>query len=177
MITRVIMISLVALYLVPIASSFSTNRTQSPQPTHTTHAPQSTPASKALRIFIEEDFASAQRLKRELIAWFDRFGKTVILVEKESEAYDFRILLASDNGSNSGTCSSTCVDGPPPSSCSVTVWFHFVSAVVLTPENKLQFTETGVGSGKTFAITTLARKMAKRFSVLTDTKTKTTNGK
>jgi hypothetical protein len=34
------------------------------------------------------------------------------------------------------------------------------------PEGKLQFTETGVGSAKRFAITPLARKLAKRLSVL-----------
>lgn len=175
MITRVIMISLVALYLAPIASSFSVNRVQTLQSTHTTQARLPAHSSKALRIFIEEDFATAQRLKRELIAWFDRLGKTVILVEKESDAYDFRILLASDKGSDSGSCSAPSADAA--SSCNVTIWLHFVSAVVLTPENKIQFTETGVGSGKRSAVTTLGRKLAKRFSTLTDTNTKTINGK
>jgi hypothetical protein len=42
--------------------------------------------------------------------------------------------------------------------------------LALAPDGKLQFTETGVGSAKRDAITPLARKLAKRLSVLPDAK-------
>jgi len=162
---------------------YSTGRTPTPQTTQTTPAniQQSQPAhlSKALRIFIEEDFSTAQMLRRELTDWSGRIGIPIIFVEKDVEPYDLRILLTSDVGSDSGSCSSSCSSPAgcsdihcmsSSSSCSVTVTLHFVSALALTPEGKLQFTETGVGSAKISAITPLARKLAKRLSVLPDTK-------
>jgi hypothetical protein len=74
-------------------------------------------------------------------------------------------------GSDSDSCSSSCSPSGTDcsscsSSCSVTITLHFVSALALAPDGKLQFTETGVGSAKTSAITPLARKLAKRLSVL-----------
>jgi hypothetical protein len=85
--------------------------------------------------------------------------------------------LTSGVGSDSGSCSSPCSCSTAgsdiscscttsSSSCSVTITLHFVSALALAPDGKLQFTETGVGSAKISAITPLARKLAKRLSVL-----------
>src|SRR5262245_21241149 len=175
MISRMIVTGLVALYL----SFYTAGRTpaapaqiQQPQPAH---------PSKSLRIFIEEDFSTAQMLKRELTDWSGRIAIPIIFVEKDVEPYDLRILLASDVGSDSGSCSSPCSCSSSStdiscsctsssSPCNVTVTLHFVSALALTPDGKLLFTETGVGSAKRFAITPLARKLAKRLSVLPDTK-------
>ena len=168
MISRMIITGLVAIYL----SLYTAGRTpaapaqvQQPQPAH---------PSKSLRIFLEEDFSTAQMLKRELTDWSVRIGIPIIFVEKDSEAYDMRILLTSGVGSDSGSCSTSCSptgsDCSPSascsSSCSVTITIHFVSALALAPDGKLQFTETGVGSAKISAITPLARKLAKRLSVL-----------
>jgi hypothetical protein len=171
MIARMIVTGLVALYL----SLYTAGRTpaapaqvQQPQPAH---------PSKTLRIFIEEDFSTAQMLKRELTDWSVRIGKPIIFVEKDVEPYDLRILLTSGVGSDSGSCSSPCSCSTAgsdiscscttsSSSCSVTITLHFVSALALAPDGKLQFTETGVGSAKSSAITPLARKLAKRLSVL-----------
>jgi hypothetical protein len=110
-------------------------------------------------------------LKRELTDWSVRIGIPIIFVEKDSEAYDLRILLTSDVGSDSGSCSTSCSPGGSDcsscsSSCGVTITLHFVSALALAPDGKLQFTETGVGSAKRDSITPLARKLAKRLSVL-----------
>jgi hypothetical protein len=134
--------------------------------------PQSARPQKTFRIFIEEDFSTAQTLRRELSDWARRTGMRIIFVEKTTEPYDLRILLASDSGSGSGTCSSPCSAGtcdiscaPSSTPCKVTVTLHFVSAVALTPEGKLQFTETGVGRAREDAITPLARKFAKRLSI------------
>ena len=165
MISRMIITGLVALYL----SLYTAGGT----PTRPAQVQQPQPAnpSKSLRIFIEEDFSTAQMLKRELKDWSVRIGIPIIFVEKGSEAYDLRILLTSDVGSDSGSCSTSC--SPPgtdcsscSSSCSVTITLHFVSALALAPDGKLQFTETGVGSAKRDAITPLARKFIKRLSVL-----------
>src|SRR5262245_24958310 len=136
--------------------------------------PQPANPSKALRIFMEEDFSSAQMLKRELTDWSVRTGIPIIFVENGSEAYDLRILLTSGVGSDSNSCSSSCspsgLDCSPSASCSsscrVTITLHFVSALALSPDGKLQFTETGVGSVKRDAVPPLARKLAKRLSVL-----------
>jgi hypothetical protein len=126
-----------------------------------------------MRIFVEEDFSTAQMLKRELTDWSGRIGIPIIFVEKDSEAYDLRILLTSGVGSKSDSCSDSCSptgsDCSPSArcstSCSVTITLHFVSALALTPDGKLRFTETGVGSAKLSSITPLARKLAKRLSV------------
>jgi hypothetical protein len=165
MISRMIVTGLVALYL----SLYTAGRT--PIPPAQIQQPQPADTSKSLRIFIEEDFSTAQMLKRELTDWSVRIGIPIIFVEKDSEACDLRILLTSEVGSDSGSCSTSC--SPPgtdcsscSSSCSVTITLHFVSALALSPDGKLQFTETGVGSAKRDAITPLARKLAKRLSVL-----------
>jgi len=166
MIARMIVTGLVALYLSSAPSLYTAGRT----PTPPAHVQQSQPA-KALRIFIEEDFSTAQMLKRELTDWSVRIGIPIIFVEKDVEPYDLRILLTSDVGSDSGRCSTSCSPSGTDcsfcsSSCSVTITLHFVSALALAPDGKLQFTETGVGSAKSSAITPLARKLAKRLSVL-----------
>jgi hypothetical protein len=82
--------------------------------------------------------------------------------------HDLRILLASDEGSGYGSCSPAF--GDALSSRSAYVRLHFVSAVVLSPDGKRQFTQTGVGTAKREAITQLTRKLAKRLSFLPDTK-------
>jgi hypothetical protein len=167
MIARMVVISLVALSLSSITLSHSTGR-----PPARIQQPQSTGSPKALRIFIEEDFSTAQMLKRELTDWSGRIGAPIIFVEKGVEPYDLRILLASDVGSGSDSCSSSCNSSctdlsctSSSSSCSVTVTLYFISASAMAPDGKLQFTETGVGSAKMYAITPLARKLAKRLSV------------
>jgi hypothetical protein len=170
MTARMIVTGLAALFLSSIPLPYSTDKTSAtPAPIR---QPQSAHPSKTLRIFIEEDFSTAQRLKRELASWSGKIGVPIVFVEKDVEPHDLLILLASDSGSGSGSCSGTCSGSECSSSasCTATVTLHFVSAVVLTPDGKLQFTETGVGSAKTTAITPLARKLAKRFSVLPDTK-------
>src|SRR5262245_9806830 len=165
MISRMIVTGLVALYL----SLYTAGRT--PAAPAQIQQPQPANPSKSLRIFIEEDFSTAQMLKRELTDWSVRIGIPIIFVEKDVEPYDLRILLTSDVGRDSGSCSTSC--SPPgtdcsscSSSCSVTITLHFVSALALAPDGKLQYTETGVGSAKSSAITPLARKLAKRLSVL-----------
>jgi hypothetical protein len=171
MIARMIVISLVALSLSSITLIYSASRTPA-----RTQRPQSANSSKELRIFIEEDFSTAQMLKRELTDWSGRIGIPIVFVEKGVEPYDLRILLTSGVGSDSGSCSSPCSSSSSctdiscsctshSSSCSVTITLHFVSALALAPDGKLQFTEIGVGSEKTYAITPLARKLAKRLSV------------
>jgi hypothetical protein len=169
MISRMIVTGLVVLYLSSAPSLHTAGRT----PAAPAHVQQPQPAhpSKSLRIFIEEDFSTAQMLKRELTDWSVRIGIPIIFVEKDSEAYDLRILLTSGMGSDSDTCSSSCSPSGTDcsscsSSCSVTITLHFVSALALAPDGKLQFAETGVGSAKISAITPLARKLAKRLSVL-----------
>lgn len=172
MIARIIFIGLVALSLFSIPLIHSAGRTLVPQ-TYI-QQPQSAPPSKTLRIFIEEDFSTAQMLRRQLTDWSIRIGIPIIFVEQDSEAYDLRILLTSTVGSDSGSCSTSCSPSGPDcspsascsSSCRVTITLHFVSALALAPDGKLQFTETGVGSEKISAITPLARKLAKRLSVL-----------
>jgi len=171
MIARMIVTGLVALFLSSITLIYSTGRTPA-----RAQQPQSARPPKTFRIFIEEDFSTAQMLRRELSDWADRIGMAIIFVEKDVEPYDLRILLASDVGSGSDSCFSSCSCSgdiscsPSSSSCSVTITLHFVSAAALTPDGKLQFTETGVGSAKTTSITPLARKLAKRLSVLPGTK-------
>jgi hypothetical protein len=169
MIARMIVTGLLALSLSSILPIYSADMAPTPQAMQPSQAniqpPQPGHTSKALRIFIEEDFSTAQMLKRELTDWSFRIGIPIIFVEKGVEPYDLRIILASGVGSDSGSCSSsctyTCTDiscTPSPSSCNVTVTLYFASASALTPDGKLQFTETGVGSAKTYAITPLARK-------------------
>ena len=171
MIARMIVTGLVALYL----SLYTAGRT--PAPPAQVQQPQPAHPSKSLRIFIEEDFSTAQMLRRELTDWSVRIGIPIIFVDKDVEPYDLRILLTSGVGSDSGSCTSPCSCSTAgsdiscscttsSSSCSVTITLHFVSALALAPDGKLQFAETGVGSAKTFAITPLARKLAKRLSVL-----------
>src|SRR5262245_2321155 len=172
MFARMIVTGLLALSLSSAPSLYTAGRTPTP-PAHL-QRPQPAHPSKSLRIFIEEDFSTAQMLRRELTDWSYRIGIPIIFVEKDVEPYDLRILLTSDVGNGSGTCSSSCSplgsDCSPSASCSsscaATITLHFVSALALTPEGKLQFTETGVGSAKRDAITPLARKLAKRLSVL-----------
>ena len=172
MIARMILTGLVALYLSSASDLYTAGRT--PAAPAQTQQPQPANTSKELRIFIEEDFSTAQMLKRELTDWSGRIAIPIIFVEKDVEPYDLRILLTSGVGSDSESCSTSCSPGGPDcplsascsSSCSVTITHHFVSALALTPDGKLQFTETGVGSLKRFAITPLARKLVKRLSVL-----------
>jgi hypothetical protein len=175
MFARMIVTGLVALYLSSATGLYSAVKTPTPRttPAHI-QPPQPPHPSNSLRIFIEEDFSTAQMLRRELEDWSGKIGIPIIFVEKDSEAYDLRILLTSDVGSDSDSCSSSCSPlGPDCSisascstSCRVTITLHFVSALALSPDGKLQFTETGVGSAKRYAITPLARKLAKRLSVL-----------
>jgi len=172
MISRMIVTGLVALYLSSASDLYTAGKTPTPRttPAHI-QQPQSAHSSKSLRIFIEEDFSTAQMLKRELTDWSVRIAIPIIFVEKDSEAYDLRILLTSDVGSGSGSCSTSCSPSGSgcsscSSSCSVTITLHFVSALALSPDGKLQFRETGVGSAKRDAITPLARKFTKRLSVL-----------
>lgn len=167
MITRMIVTGLVALFLPSITLIYSAGRTPA-----RAQQPQSARPRKTFRIFIEEDFSTAQTLRRELSDWARRTGMRIIFVEKTTEPYDLRILLASDSGSGSGTCSSPCSAGtcdiscaPSSAPCKVTVTLHFISALALTPDGKLQFTETGVGRAREDAITPLARKLAKRLSI------------
>jgi hypothetical protein len=173
MIARMIVTGLLALYLSSATSLYSAGKTPTPRTTPA-HIQQPQPAhpSKSLRIFIEEDFSTAQILKRELTDWSGRIGIPIVFVEKDVEPYDLRILLTSGVGSDSDRCSSSCspsgtdCSSSCSSSCSVTITLYFVSALALAPDGKLQFTETGVGSAKISAITPLARKLAKRLSVL-----------
>jgi hypothetical protein len=175
MISRMIVTGLLALYLSSAMSLYSAGKTPTLRttPAHI-QQPQSADPSKGLRIFLEEDFSTAQMLRRELADWSGRIGIPIIFVEKDSEAYDMRILLTSGVGSDSSSCSTSCSptgsDCSPSascsSSCSVTITIHFVSALALAPDGKLQFTETGVGRAKISTITPLARKLAKRLSVL-----------
>src|SRR5215475_9346877 len=112
MIARMIVTGLVALCLSSIPSLYSEGRTPTPQttPAHI-QQPQSANSSKELRIFIEEDFSTAQMLKRELTDWSGRIGIPIIFVEKDVEPYDLRILLSSGVGSDSESCSSSCSPG------------------------------------------------------------------
>lgn len=162
MIARMI-VCLVALSLSSTTLIYSTGR-----PPSRIQQPQSARPSQALRIFIEEDFSKAQILKRELTEWFVRIGKPIIFVEKDVEPYDLRILLASGAGSDSGSCRPAFSESL--STCSVSITIYFVSAMGLTPDGKIQFTETGVGRWQGGEITTLARKLAKRLSVLPNAK-------
>src|SRR5262245_9462679 len=175
MISRMIVTGLVVLYLSSAQDLYTAGRT--PAAPAQIQQPQPANPSKSLRIFIEEDFSTAQMLKRELTDWSVRIGIPIIFVEKDVEPYDLRILLTSGVGSDSGSCTSpcscstagsdiSCLCTTSSSSCSVTITLHFVSALALAPDGKLQFTETGVGSAKISAITPLARKLAKRLSVL-----------
>jgi hypothetical protein len=167
MFARMLVTALVALCLPSIPQL----KTQAPQ-AHI-QPPQSARPSKALRIFVEEDFAPAQTLRRELTDWSRRIGIPINFVERDAEPYDLRILLASEAGSDSGSCSSSYSTSSCDASCSVsvssckvTVTLHFISAVALAADGRLQFTETGVGKSDREAITPLARKLAKRLSVL-----------
>jgi hypothetical protein len=63
-----------------------------------------------MRILIEEDFSTAQILRRELPDRSGRIGIPVIFVEKDVEPYDLRILLASDVGSGSEDVVLRCAD-------------------------------------------------------------------
>jgi hypothetical protein len=172
MLARMIVTGLVALCLSSVTPRYSAGRTPTPQttPAPSAHIQQPQPAnpSKSLRIFIEEDFSTAHMLRRDLTDWSGRIGIPIILVEKDIEPYDLRILLTSDVGSDSGLCRPAFSESL--SRCRVSITLHFVVALALTPEGKLQFTETGVGSEKKSAITPLARKLAKRLSVPPDAK-------
>ena len=102
MISRMIVTGLVVLYLSSAPGLYTAGRT----PTTPAQIQQPQPAnpSKSLRIFIEEDFSTAQMLKRELTDWSVRIGIPIIFVEKDVEPYDLRILLTSGVGSDSGSC-------------------------------------------------------------------------
>src|SRR5215510_15895607 len=102
MISRMIVTGLAALYL----SLYTAGRT--PAPLAQTQQPQPAHPSKSLRIFIEEDFSTAQMLKMELTDWSIRIGIPIIFVEKDVEPYDLRRLLTSGVGSDSGSCTSPC---------------------------------------------------------------------
>jgi hypothetical protein len=158
-----IVTGLVVLYLSSALGLYTAGRTPS-APAHV-QQPQPAHPSKSPRIFIEEDFSTAQMLRRELTDWSGIIGIPIIFVEKDTEAYDLRILLTSGVGSDSDSCNPPFAPGAS-SSCRVTITLHFVSALALAPDGKLQFTETGVGSAKISSITPLARKLAKRLSVL-----------
>jgi hypothetical protein len=120
MFARMIVTGLLALSLSSIPPLYSAGGTPTPQTIQTTQAdiqqPQSANPSKGLRIFIEEDFSTAQMLKRELTDWGVRIGIPIIFVEKDVEPYDLRILLTSSVGSDSGSCSTSC--SPSGSDCS-----------------------------------------------------------
>lgn len=165
---------LIALFLIsnkPIYSVYHSTQSGR-QPGQQAQPPQAVKASKSLRIFIEEDFSSAQILKRDLGAWSRKINVPIVFVDKDSGPYDLRIILASGSGKDSGYCSTdlSCA----PSSCEVTIKLFFVSATALTPDGKLQFTEIGVGNSKIKPITPLATKLAKRFSVISGAKVTST---
>jgi hypothetical protein len=170
MIVRMIVTGLLALYLSSVPLSYSADRTPTPQTTRTAPAgiqrPQSASLPKALRIFVQEDLSTPESWRKDLTYWADKVGVATFFVEKD-EPYDLRILLASDVGSSYGWCSPGYGDNL--SSCSSYVRHHFVSAVVLSPDGKRQFTETGVGTTKRAAITPLAKKLARRLSFLLPT--------
>jgi hypothetical protein len=86
MIARMIVTGLVALYLSSIPSHYSAGRT----PTSPAHVqqPQSANPAKSLRIFIEEDFSTAQMLKSELTDWSIRIGNR--LVHQNRHTNNFR---------------------------------------------------------------------------------------
>ena len=165
---------LVALSLLSATLIHSAGWTPAPQAPHTTSAdiqqPQPAHLPRPIRILIEgEDLSTAQTLRRELKDWSVRIAIPIIFVEKDMERYDLRILLASDEGSDSGSCRPAFSESL--STCDVWLTLRFVSAVGLTPDGKLQFTETGVGTRKGPEITSLARKLAKRLSVLPHSET------
>src|SRR5262245_30400553 len=114
MISRMIVTGLVLLYLSSAHDLYAARRT--PAAPDQMRQPQPMNPSKSLRIFIEEDFTTAQMLKREMTDWSVRIGIPIIFVEKDSEAYDLRILLTSGVGSDSGSCSTSC--SPTGSDCS-----------------------------------------------------------
>jgi hypothetical protein len=167
MIARMIVKGLIALSLSSTPLPYSAVSAPKPQTVQTKQSrnqrPQSTFLPKALRVFIQEDFATPESWRRDLAYWAEKVGVATIFVGRD-EPYDLRVLLASDVGSGHSLCSPAF--GNALSSCSATVRLHFVSAVVLSPDGKLQFTETGVGSAKRAAITPLAKKLAKRLSFL-----------
>jgi hypothetical protein len=175
MIVRMIVTGLLALLLSSVPLSYSADRAPTPQTTRTAPAsiqrPQSAYLPKALRIFVQEDLSTPESWRKELAYWSNKVGVATFFVEKD-EPYDWRILLAAGEGSGYGSCSPGFGNA---SSCNVTVSHSFVSAVVLSPDGKLQLTETGVGNRKREAITSLARKLAKRLSFLPDTKSPPAN--
>lgn len=168
MIVRMTVTGLVALFLLSIPPVYSADREPAlqsgrrPAPVHL-QQPPSADSSKALRIFIENNISTAQMLKRELKVWSGRIGIPIIFVE--NAPYDLRIILASGSGVDSGTCSPPFAKSAA-ATCEVTIKLYFVSAAALTPDGKLQFTEIGVGNARRIAVTPLARKLAKRFSVM-----------
>src|SRR5262245_16994276 len=72
MISRMIVTGLVVLYLSSAQDLYTAGRT--PAAPAQIQQPQPANPSKSLRIFIEEDFSTAQMLKRELTDWSVRIG-------------------------------------------------------------------------------------------------------
>ena len=81
MISRMIVTGLVVLCLSSATSLYTAGRAPTP-PAHV-QQPQSANPAKSLRIFIEEDFSTAQMLKSELTDWSVRIGIPIIFVEKD----------------------------------------------------------------------------------------------
>jgi hypothetical protein len=137
--------------------------------------PQSAGSPKSLQILIEGDSYSALLLKKSLAAWAGKLGISMSFVEKDINPYDLRIFLTSAYGSESRSCSESCspisdISSSCTTRCSVSITISFLSAVVLTPDGKLQFTETGVETSQSAAMIPLARKLAKRLSIMPNLK-------
>lgn len=126
------------------------------------HAPIEQPkivaSEDTLNIFIEGASSTFQPLIEDLTKNFAKIGISVNFIDKDVKPYDWRIILTSDTGSGSGSCTVDI------SSCSASVSIFFASAVVLTPEGKLQFTETA------FSAKGLAMKLFKMRIVLLSAK-------
>jgi hypothetical protein len=132
-------------------------------------APIQSPApQKTARVLIEGEPVMIELLTHELGVTSARLGRTINLVEKDGRSYDWRILLTSGAGTDSGSCDvsyhcSTTSDCSSMSrSCTVNITVYFVGAVVLTPDGDNQYTETATGRNWVEARKKLARKLINR---------------
>jgi hypothetical protein len=133
------------------------------------HHPQ-----KTLQVLIEgEDPVMAELFGRELQDMAAKAGTSISLIGKEAKPFDLRILLTSNVGSKSASCtgscstSGTCSDTTSSvscyaTSCSVTLTVYFSSAVVLKQDGSLQSADAGVGITREEARRLLARKLVSR---------------
>jgi len=127
---------------------------------------------KTLDVLIEgEDPVMVELFGRELQSLAAMIRTSINLIEKETKPYDLRIVLASNAGSKTGSCtgscsSGSCSDGSSSScscsSCSVTITLYFCSAVVLKADGILQSADTGVGITRAEARSSLVKKLISR---------------